>query len=270
MLRCQSETLGDSLDDAVVRLMSDEHADIFLRDACCFESLHRSLTHMADSGFENFRSFHVDIDTAGIDTTVSHRFCHAAGRDIEDFPQTAIGAQVRCQKTVALFHLADDRCAGAIAEKDASGAIFPVHQTGKHFRPDDEDMLVHACFHQVRCQSYRINVARAAGGNIHGPGMLTAQFVLHHACRRRHHIIRRRSSYDNVVDVIRSYASRFHGGNRCLHTQIRCGLRAGSNMSCLDTGASANPLIAGIYHFFQICVSQNLLRCIMPGTQDPG
>ena len=270
MLRRQSEALRDGLDDAVVCLMSDKHADIFLRDACRFEGFHGRLPHMADSGFEDFRSFHVDINTAGIDGSVSHRFCYATGGDIEDLPKASIGAQVRSQKAIALFHLADHSRSGAITEKNASRAVFPIHQTGKHFCSDDEDVFVHACFHQVRCQSNRINVARAAGGNIHSSGVLAAQLILHHAGGGWHHIVRRRGGYDDVVDIIRRHMSHLHSRDCRLHAEIRCGLRAGSDMSCLDTGTSANPLVAGIYHFFQICVSQDFLRCIMPGAQNPG
>lgn len=70
--------------------MGDEHIDIFLRNAGGFQRLQRGRTHVTDSGFEDLRSFHMDVDTAGINGAVGDRFSDAACRDIQDLPKAAV------------------------------------------------------------------------------------------------------------------------------------------------------------------------------------
>ena len=90
MILRQSQTLCDRLNDAIICLMGNEHIDIFLRDAGGFQGLQRGRTHVTDSGFEYFRPLHMDIDTAGVDGAVGHKFSDAARWDIQDLAQAAV------------------------------------------------------------------------------------------------------------------------------------------------------------------------------------
>ena len=185
----------------------------------------------------------MNINTAGIDGTVSHRFCHAAGRDIKDLAQTAVRTKVRCQKAIALFRFPDDCCPCAITKKDTGGTVMPVYQTGQNFCADHKDMFVHACLHHVGCYSHGIDIAGAAGGNIHGTGMGASQFILYQAGRRRHYIIRRCRSHQNEINIIRRDTGRFHGLLCRMNTEVRCIFRLCCNMPCFYAGSRTDPFI---------------------------
>ena len=97
-----------------------------------------------------------------------------------------------------------------------------------------------------------------------------AQLVLHQAGRGRHHVIRRRRSHQDKIDVIHSDSRRFHGLSGRIHAEVRCIFRLRRNMSCFYACSCADPFIRCIHHFFQVSIGDDLFRYIKTRTQDTG
>ena len=183
--------------------MGNKHIDILFFQASLIQCFQSCGIHMAYRCLEHFWSFHMYIDTARINSPVCHRFCYTAGRYIQYLAKTSIGSQVRSQKTISLWHFPNNRSSCTITKEDTGRTVMPVHQAGQNFCPHNQDMFVHTCLYQVRSKGRCINIAGAAGRNIHGPGMGASQFILYKTSSRRHYIIRGCRSYQDEINIIR-------------------------------------------------------------------
>ena len=80
------------------------------------------------------------------------------------------------------------------------------------------------------------------------------------------HTIRRGGGDDNQIDVVLADASGVHRIARRLLGQVDGVNAIGRNVALLDTGALANPFIAGIDLFFQVFVGDDVIGQITSGT----
>ena len=151
---------------------------------------------------------------------------------------------------------------GSVGEEDRRVAVGPVGDARQGVGADQEDLLGPHGDHAVGCHeavdepaARRVHVERAA---------VEAEFALHDRTTRGDGLVGRGGRQDETVDL-----ARVEAGHR---DRLRAGLDAelhggAADVTLLDAGAIADPLVAGLEHAFEVLVREHLLG---QGRAPPG
>src|SRR5207245_405971 len=83
------------------------------------------------------------------------------------FPATAVGVDAAVDDAaIGVARRLEDDGAGAIAEEDATAAVFVVGDAAEDFRADDQDVFVAAGLDEVAADFECVEEAGAGGGDV--------------------------------------------------------------------------------------------------------
>src|SRR5712672_3258439 len=137
--------------------------------------------HAADCVLEDLRALLVDVMHTLLDSFLAGRMKRTAARHVEKSSSRAIHVVLEIENPLAWPSGLEQDRAGAIAEKDARGAIGIV-QNGSHgIASNDHDLLVRSCSDKLRADREGIGKAGTCGGEVKAPGFFCADALLHQA-----------------------------------------------------------------------------------------
>src|SRR5579859_99978 len=158
--------------------------------------------------------------------------------------------------------------AGAIAKKDAGGAVGVI-KDGTHFvAADDEDLLVGPGANELRADRECIGKAGAGGGKVKAPGFFRADAILNKAGGGgKHHIRSNARNYDQFD--LGGVGSGFGQEGFCsFRGEMGASRAIGGNVALADTGAGPNPFVICRDHFLEVGVGEHLRRNVRCDTRD--
>ena len=148
---------------------------------------------------------------------------------------------------------------GTVAEQNAGRAVGVVHDARKRFRRYNQRGLCLAGFNVTVRNVGRGDKAGAGVIDVERADLTRTQLVLQDRRRIRRVGIRRAGADENEVKLL--------CGDACVRECVLCGTERQLPCMCIlcdaalaHTGALHDPLIAGIYHFFQHGVGQDKIR----------
>ena len=155
--------------------------------------------------------------------------------------------------------LEEDR-ARAITEEDAGGAIGVIENGGHHVTADDQNFFVRAAGNELRADGEGVQEAGTGGGKIESPGIFRAEMILDEAGGGGEKHVRSYGGDDDHADVVRANAA---GGEK--FAGCFCAEMGGRHtwicvMPLANSGAGANPFVAGVHSLFQIEIGDHARR----------
>jgi hypothetical protein len=157
---------------------------------------------------------------------------------------------------------------GTVAEQHAGATIAPVDHSGQGFGTDHQHVSGSAVANVLIGHRQGVDEAGAGRIDVERSALGHAETVLQQAGGGRKHHVGGGRADQQQIDVARLQSGRLHGLARSLLGQVASGLTLGGDMALRDAGAFANPLVAGIDHFLEIRVGQDLLGQVPAGSDD--
>ena len=181
---------------------------------------------------------------------------------MQEFGVVAVGAEQVAEEADVLLRggLEEDR-AGPVAEKDAGGAVGPVHDAGEFLGADDEGAAIRAGAHHVLGDLEGVDEAGAGGGDVEA-GDVAAQpeLGLQEAGRGREGDVRRHRGDDQQVDVGRGQSGALQGLGGRLGAEVGRILARAGDPALADAGAGLDPFVRRIHHLGQLGVGELAFR----------
>ena len=157
---------------------------------------------------------------------------------------------------------------GAVAEQYARAAVVPVDDPRVDFGADHERVARHAGRDHAIRDSQRVDEAAADGLHVERGAAGRAELRLQEARRRRKDPVRRRRGDHDEVDVRVRDAGGIQRGARGVQREIAGLLRGCGDAPLADSGARANPVVAGVDALGKVLVREDVRRQVAAGSDD--
>jgi hypothetical protein len=156
----------------------------------------------------------------------------------------------------------------AIAEQDAGRAVFPVEQPAHRLGTNDEDGLRLAGLDEIVCDRHPVDEAGAHGLNVEGCTAFHAQARLQSRGRCRKGFVGRGRGHDDQVEIVGVDLGVMQRVACGLQREVGCHLALGDDVALLDSGAFANPFVAGVDALGEFGVGEDGARQKRPAAHD--
>jgi len=139
------------IQDPLIDLVGDDHADVGHSEVAFFHGVFDQQLHFMDGEFIDFAALEFDVVFTGFDRLSGGGFFGSAGGDVQQAPAFAVGGHFGVlDASVGVLDGGEDHCAGAVAEEDATTAIFVIREPSNGFSADDENVFVGATLDKLR------------------------------------------------------------------------------------------------------------------------
>ena len=246
--------------------MGYEERNVRTRKPAVGEDFLYRLSHCAHRYLEGFISLHLEIRGLGfghgffVERAEWRRRRRATGkfaRRVEHLPVTAVGMYAGREYAAFAVRGAEYRGPGAVSEKHARGAVFPVHYGREKVHPYDEGVFYGSALYVFIGYVNGKEESRARGRNVERRyAGSQPQFVLNEArYGRENHVGRYRAGYDEVY-VFRVQARRLEGELCGLYRHVR-GFLAARYAALLDACSFSYPMVSGVDEFCQVVIGHD-------------
>ena len=233
--------------------MGHYQIDVFRFQVKLFQYVIHGEAHTAHRPFENFLTFEIDRK---VPVNRPEALAHGTGvAGHQNVPGITIATELVRQQAAFFITGLNNNRTRRVAEQHRHIAHGPVQIIGNAIDTDHHDPLHTAGAHHGRGQTQAIDKTSTGRIQIKYRRVGCAQLMLHRRRPVGNHVVRRRCSQNNHIDIGGIQPGRSQCPLACQRGQL--GIFYMGNAPFLDTGARADPFIRGIHDLGQIFVGQN-------------
>ncbi len=192
----------------------------------------------------------------------------SAGGDLEGVGIAAVVAERVGEYAASLRDGRHDGSSGGIAEEDAGASVLPVGDLGECLGSDYECAVVGFCGEQRGGRREPVDEAGASHEDVEGRRPGGSKGLLEKGGSAGEEGIGGHGGDDDQVEIGGFDAGAFEGRTSGGEAEIGGGNVRVGDAPFYDAGASADPLVRGINHLFEVEVGQHTRRRVGPGSNN--
>ncbi|MNT11834.1 hypothetical protein D3C72_1467360 [compost metagenome] len=162
------------------------------------------------------------------------------------------------RQNARLFRSAQHHCASAITKQDDGTAIVRIQRARKHVCTNHQCTLHRAVLNVLIGNAQRVGETGAGCSQIESRTIFNPEHLLHLAGRTWECVARSGGRHNDQPDIFFSHTCHFQRFFSSMEAHRRHCFISGGNAAFTDTGASDDPLVRGIHHFFKVSVGAHL------------
>ena len=264
-----AEAFLHAANDAQIGLMRDDQSQILAGEAVAFEDFDGELAHATHGVFEDLRAFLMDEVHAVVYGLLRSGMQGAAAGHIEIAAAGTVHVMNKIQDPFGVRGRGlDEYSAGAIAEENARGAVGVIENGSHYVTADDQCFLVGAAGDELRADGEGVEEAGAGGGKIKAPGIFRADAILDEAGGGGEKHVWSDGGDDDEADVVWADASGGENFAGSFGAEMGRGYSGVSVMALANSGACANPFVAGVDSLFEIEIRDHARRNVSGHSGD--
>src|SRR5271170_3286349 len=232
--------------------MRDDQREIFARQSVAFEDFDGQLAHAAYGVFENLRAFLMDEVHAVVYGVLRGGMQGAAAGHVK---VAAAGAVHVVNEIEDAFGI-------------GGGAVGVIEDGSHHVTADDQNFFVGSTGDELRADGEGVEKAGAGGGEIEAPGVFRTDAILNEAGGGGEQHVGSDGGDDDEADFIGVDATGGENFAGCFGAEMGGGYAGVSVMPLANSGAGANPFVAGVHSFFEIEIGDHARRNVSGDSGD--
>src|SRR5271156_431630 len=244
-----------------IGLVRYDQGEIFACEAVAFEDFDGQLAHTAHGIFEDLRAFLMDEVHAGVYGVLRGGMQGAAAGHVEVAAAGTVHVVNEIEDAFGVRGCGfDEYGAGTVAEEDAGGAVGVIEDGSHHVTADDQNFFVGSTGDELRADGEGVEKAGAGGGEIEAPGIFRTDAILDEAGGGGEQHVGSDGGDDDEADFIGVDATGGENFAGCFGAEMGRGDAGVSVMPLANSGAGANPFVAGIHSFFEVEIGDHARR----------
>ena len=249
--------------------MGNDEGEVFGIDRGFFQEVGAGLTHDADRLLEDLFPVHFEEMLPLIDGVGAGWDRGTPSRLAEDFRVGAVGAADAANDPHSGgVAPAQDRCAGTIAKKDASGAVFKIEDAAQFFGTDDKGLIEIARLQHAGGNIETINKTGTGRLNIEGGALGQIELTLNQTCGGGEGHVGRHGGHQNEINFRGVDTGVFNGTARRGGRHMAGVFVLRGKAALADAGAGLDPLVGGFHELRHVVIGHDSLGQVGAGSED--